>query len=306
MSDHGAGRFSGAKIHVDEVLKKEELFFLREFEGKKFSGIQSRFRLSLLKLLGEGKRTLTRRLSSETKDAILKLLPGVQGKFATISKLSAVDWPKTKVYPGENVDFLRLNFKGKLPQGAVTPGPDSGRIIDHTIKTLESLRHPESNEKLVEKVFRREDLYHGPYAHEGPDLIIWTKDYQHAVRADLTKSETNHVVSFATDESEPSGTHRLNGILVAAGSHIKPGIKISSAHIIDLFPTILYAMGCPIPGYCDGKVLSEVFMDEYFLANPATYIDMDMDKTIPVSSQTVYSDDDNKEIEQQLKDLGYL
>jgi predicted AlkP superfamily phosphohydrolase/phosphomutase len=306
MSDHGAGRFSGIKIHVDEILKREGLFFLREFEGKNFSGIQSRLRRWLLRLLGEGKRTLTRRLSSEMKDAVLKLFPGVQGKFATISKLSAVDWPRTKVYPGENVDFLRLNLQGELPQGVVEPGSDSKRITDLAIKRLESLRHPQNNERLIEKVFRKEDLYHGPYVDEGPDLIIWTKDYQHAVRADLTKDDRGHVISFATDGSEPSGTHRLNGILIAGGGHIKPGQQISSAHIMDLFPTILYAMGCPIPGYCDGRVLSEIFLDGYIHSNRASYIEMDMDKTTTVSSQMVYSDADNEEIEQQLKDLGYF
>jgi predicted AlkP superfamily phosphohydrolase/phosphomutase len=306
MSDHGAGGSSGTKIHIDEILKREKLFASAGSTGKKLSDVPFRLKRWSLRLLGEGKRALTKRLSSETKDAVLKLLPGVQGKLATVSKLSGVDWSGTKVYPGENVDFLRVNLRGKLPCGVVNPGSDYEDTVNLTIRRLEGLRHPDNGERLIEKVFRKEHLYHGPYTDEGPDLVIWTKDYKHAIGADLTKNNHGRIVSSATGESDPSGTHRLNGILIARGSHIKAGQQIASAHIQDLFPTILHIMGCSVPAYSDGKVLSEIFVEGHSRSNPVSYAEMSMDRAAPVSGQSVYSDVENKEIEQQLKDLGYF
>lgn len=305
MSDHGAGKFSGIKIHIDEVLKRENLLFTGQPEKKLMSGFVFGLRLQMLRLANSLKRTLIRRLSSRTKDFVLKHLPGFRGKFAGVG-LSTVDWTKTRLYPGENVDFLRVNLKGKLPQGIVEPGSSYDSLISLAINRLEDLRHPKTGERLIEKVFKGEELYHGPCLGEAPDLVIWTRDYQHVIRGDLAQDKQGDIVSGAIDDSEPSGTHRLNGIVVIKGKNIKKGHAISSAHIMDLFPTILYMMGCTIPKYCDGSVLTEIFPEACLKVNPIVYSELDMNRMAPKIDVEIYSDEENKQIERHLKELGYF
>lgn len=54
-----------------------------------------------------------------------------------------------------------------------------------------------------------------------------------------------------------SGTHRLNGILLAWGEAIRSGVVLEGARLYDLAPTILHLMDVPIPPAMDGRVLSQ-------------------------------------------------
>ena len=56
------------------------------------------------------------------------------------------------------------------------------------------------------------------------------------------------------------GRHRRYGIVLAVGPGITPG-AIDGANIVDLAPTALHAMGMPVPGDMDGRVLTELFSD---------------------------------------------
>ena len=305
MSDHGAGRFSGIKIHIDEVLRRENLLFLESDEKQPLPSFLVGLRLRVLYLVHRARKRLIKSLSSKTKDAILKFLPTIREKVATVGR-SAIDWKRTRVYPGENVDFLRVNLKGRLPEGSVEAGQAYEDLLDSCIGKLEHLRHPDTGERLIEKVFRKEDLYHGPYLDEAPDLIIWTKDYEHVIRGDVAQDKQRDIISLASDESDPSGTHRLNGILIVTGKHIKAGAQIPSAHIMDVFPTILYLMGCPIPEYVDGTLLTEIFSEGCVEANPVCYVELEMDRMISMTEKDIYSEQEKEQIARHLADLGYF
>jgi arylsulfatase A-like enzyme len=45
-------------------------------------------------------------------------------------------------------------------------------------------------------------------------------------------------------------------------------LALDGAHLIDVAPTILYALGLPVPEDMDGRVLIEVFTQEHLAANP--------------------------------------
>ncbi len=53
--------------------------------------------------------------------------------------------------------------------------------------------------------------------------------------------------------------HRRFGICVAAGPHIRSGLRITSASILDVTPTILTMFGLPVGKDMDGKPLIELF-----------------------------------------------
>lgn len=82
-----------------------------------------------------------------------------------------VDWFETRAYA---VGFcgIFLNLMGREPTGAVSAGREADQVKDEIIEGLEAYRDPRNGEPVVTKVYRREDVYHGPYVGDLPDLIV--------------------------------------------------------------------------------------------------------------------------------------
>ncbi|MFL5625772.1 MAG: hypothetical protein ACJ788_09305, partial [Ktedonobacteraceae bacterium] len=56
------------------------------------------------------------------------------------------------------------------------------------------------------------------------------------------------------------GTHQKDGVLYAYGGGIKQGFNAPNAEIYDLVPTVLHAMGLPLPDTFNGRILDELFV----------------------------------------------
>jgi hypothetical protein len=101
------------------------------------------------------------------------------------------------------------------------------------------------------------------------------------------------------------GMHHPDGILVVSGKVIKQQNKIK-CRIVDVAPSILYCLGLPIRQDSDGKVLENLFLQQFLDQNPITTTstaDPDVDQK---DADEVYSSRDEREIEERLKNLGYL
>jgi len=59
-----------------------------------------------------------------------------------------------------------------------------------------------------------------------------------------------------------------DGLLLLAGPGVRSGSMIANARIIDVAPTLLYALGMPIADDLDGRVLTDAFSED-FLARQA-------------------------------------
>ena len=62
---------------------------------------------------------------------------------------------------------------------------------------------------------------------------------------------------------EFSGSHRQYGIFIANGPDCPAGLEIETVDIMNVFPTVLYQMGLPIPDDLDGTVAWDVFREEF-------------------------------------------
>ncbi len=170
-------------------------------------------------------------------------------------------------------------------------------------KSLEEIRDPVTGKRVVEAVKWREELYHGDRITELPDLIVvpaggWSitgrwEDDSSLFRA-IVPGEDFHI-----------GRHHPDGIVVAAGSGVKPG-EGHRARLIDIAPTVLACMGFTPPPEMDGVPLQSLFEDEI----PASSIipvrenrDDEMEDD-PVGD--AYTPEEQALIEKRLRDLGYL
>ncbi len=167
-----------------------------------------------------------------------------------------IDWRQTKAYSHGLFGNIFINVKGREPAGIIPKGDQYEEVIDSLIDYLYEIRDPDDGGKVVTRIYRREELYHGPYVENAPDLLVDMRNYGYITRGGhefagdglFSKPKINH-----------SGNHRLNGMAFIRGPNIKPGFRMPEITITDLAPTILYVMGVPIPDDMDGRVVHEVF-----------------------------------------------
>lgn len=187
------------------------------------------------------------------------------------------------------------------------PGRQYEDLCDQIIEKLNSLTDPDTGEKIVEKVYRREDLYDGSHVEDAPDLLIGWDDYAYYTSVTLGKEKGEIFgphMNIDCSEYKHVGTHRLNGTFMAMGRKIKTGSEISDAGICDVAPTILYMLGEAIPDDMDGRVLTEIFEEEFCRDNPPRY---GRSGQVATADEVVaYSDEESQKVAERLKGLGYL
>ena len=178
-----------------------------------------------------------------------------------------IDWSQTRAFSIGSFGQVYINLAGSYPQGLVEPGDQYEDLKERIVREAMALQDPRTGEPLVERVYRREELYSGPYAHRTPDLIIQPRGWEYMAfgHADFG---SNKLVEPITGLS---GHHRLEGILILAGAGVKAGTALENASILDLTPTILHALGVAVPADLDGRVLSEAFEASSPAAQPVTY-----------------------------------
>jgi len=211
-----------------------------------------------------------------------------------------VDWSRSRAYSfGRHLGSIYLNVKGREPEGIVEPGQEYEEVREEIIRLAERFTHPRTGEPLIGEIIKREDVYTGPYLDRAPDLILRPRDETNIFfgLADFGSSTTVDTVY------RYSGMHRDYGLLIMSGKGVNSGGSIDGAGIEDLAPTILYAMGCPIPEDMDGKVLDEVFTEEFKARAPLI-------SSAEASSRELeefgYSEEAEAEIKERLRGLGYL
>ncbi|MCH9651628.1 MAG: alkaline phosphatase family protein [Deltaproteobacteria bacterium] len=91
------------------------------------------------------------------------------------------------------------------------------------------------------------------------------------------KIDPQTVVVVASDHGHsPTPVHKLYtqhrhgppGILLLAGGPVKAGAVLDQAHVLDIFPTLLYLLGLPIPEDAEGEVLWDALDPAFVAAHP--------------------------------------
>jgi predicted AlkP superfamily phosphohydrolase/phosphomutase len=210
-----------------------------------------------------------------------------------------VDWSRTKAFAVGSFGQIYINVAGKRPQGIVQPGKEYEELREEIATRAQEIHDPRTGDKVVERVYRREEIYVGPLLEKAPDLVLQSRNWEYMAfgHADFGAS---HVI-------EPifgmSGHHRPDGIVILAGEGIHAGVKLEGANIMDLAPTILYAMGVPIPSDMDGRLLAEAFTPEFLSKVEVQYTDELSDRP---TGEDEYSTADEEEIRERLRGLGYV
>ncbi|HZQ98376.1 MAG TPA: alkaline phosphatase family protein [Chloroflexota bacterium] len=210
-----------------------------------------------------------------------------------------VDWTRTRAYAVGSFGQIYVNLRGVRPSGTVAPGAEYEELRTHIIEEALKLRHPATGEPIVERALRREEVYHGGHVDRMPDVVLITNQHKYMAfgHADFGSNRLVEPV-FGL-----SGHHRPNGIVVLAGPGIQRGTQLDNASIMDLAPTVLNAMGLPIPADMDGTVLSQAFTDQFRASHPVVFDEEGSDRSVEFDAQ---SPDDETVIRDRLRGFGYV
>lgn len=216
--------------------------------------------------------------------------------------LEDVDWSRTVAFSKGNYGQIFINLRGREEHGIVEPGAAYETEMRQIIDKLRALIDPETHQPLIGPIWRREDLYTGPYIEQSPDIQFLPSDMANKPLGtlDLTSNK------FITPVYGNSGDHRMNGIMLGRGPEIRRGARVEGARIIDYAPTILHSFGVDIPSDMDGRVLEEIFTDEYLAGNPVRVSgETTLDYHAPEGSPLM-TEEESEEIRARLRGLGYL
>lgn len=240
---HGMGRNRGWAEHLGRMVSH---IHARGAEGPSTEGVVYRLKKALPWRLV---RQVTMRLPSSVNHALVPLWS--KGMH---------DWSTTRFFalPSDLNAYVRINLKGREPQGIVEPGEELERLIDELTEDFMSLRDLRDDQPIVSGVDRVDDLVGADASRRGvlPDLVVkWTDTYSSGSPG---FSSRYGEVRWDPDVPLPSGrsgNHVQGGWLVAAGPGIAKRVVSEPMDTVDLAPTILDLLGQPTPDRMEGSPL---------------------------------------------------
>ncbi len=303
MSDHGCGPKHPASNQLNQWLEANKYLAYSSGTSSGETGVVSRLLGSLYTLvIGKTPRRL--------KENLWRWFPQLRNRVQSRLCFAGIDWKRTRVFSDTLFPILRINLKGREPQGIVEPGNEYWALVEELKESLSHLRDRTSGLPIVDRVFHRDEIYTGPYVDKAPDLLVrWREDIPiSGIMIDSSSSTSEPIVTPlipGEDFRVISGDHNLNGIIMAWGSIVAPGIEIQGATLADLAPTILYAMSLPVPDDMDGQELLGLFTEEFVVRHPRTRKTASSYKDQGSRDQG-YSEQDEETMRERLRGLGYV
>jgi predicted AlkP superfamily phosphohydrolase/phosphomutase len=174
---------------------------------------------------------------------------------------ASIDWSRTTAYARTaSSNGIHIRVAAGPGHPGVAPA-DYAHFRARLVDDLERYRDPATGTPVVRRVLLREEAFPGPHTTLAPDLTLVLRD---GGFASILKASTP-----LRQRSAVAGTHRPEGILIAAGAGIRPApALLSPMSIVDVTPTLLYSLGLPVPADLEGRVLEDIFEPEVLRAAP--------------------------------------
>ncbi len=205
-----------------------------------------------------------------------------------------INWRRTRAYSYGNVGQIYINIKGREPQGCVEP-QEAEKLINEIIGKLREFVNPVTGERVIKEIHRKEEIYTGDLTL-APDILFLPADGYMTIGTSEFVSNKTISPSFGG-----SGWHRMEGVFIGAGPQIKPG-QLHGMKLVDLFPTIAYALGLPIPHDLDGRVFEGLFREEFLAHQAKAFVPHES----PAPDEDGLTPAWEQEIKERLRALGYI
>lgn len=200
-----------------------------------------------------------------------------------------VDWNRTIAYMSAPGSYgININLNGRQNNGIVKAA-DYEEVCQKIIKQLKLVKNPLNNKPLFKEVVKSSYVYRGHLSPSAPDIIMIPENWGTMVHHKITSGEIFNI------DPEQKGMHSTDGILFIYGNKIKNFSHKPPQDLCDIAPTILDLFDIPTPSYMEGTSI-------FSLQNTK-------DNSIPFQQANdyfSYSCEEQDEIKERLKNLGYL
>jgi predicted AlkP superfamily phosphohydrolase/phosphomutase len=151
-----------------------------------------------------------------------------------------VDWTQTRAY-GLGLNGLYINLRGRESNGIVEPGSAADGLMAEIRTKLLAVQDPKSKLPVITRVDLASEAYQGPYAREGPDMLV---GYNRGYRAGWQTILVAFPPEELEDNSNPwSGDHCMDYTLVPGVLLSNHKISADTPALTDIAPTILAEFG---------------------------------------------------------------
>jgi predicted AlkP superfamily phosphohydrolase/phosphomutase len=278
VSDHGfcAELF---EVRVNEALAQSGLLTFKSGSTR-----QSRARVRSLR------EKISRRLSPE----------GVQGNVLEKKVhfgsgfIDEIDWSKTRAFFAQDKGVW-VNLIDRESNGIVSPG-DYRTVCEEARQALLDIKSPADGVPVFGAVMTREEAFTGDWRRLLPDLVMVPS------RDEFVYNERPSYRDVVVPADSTTGTHSRDGIFIAWGSGIAPGVVFDSKpNLRDVGPTALASLGCPLTEDMDGRVLTEAFCESPSIARRgSSYREQSAD------AESIYTAVEESDLRDRLRALGYI
>jgi predicted AlkP superfamily phosphohydrolase/phosphomutase len=192
------------------------------------------------------------------RQALSKLAPATRDRLLTAGPLLGVDWSATSAFPlpNDTHSAIRFNVTGREPEGVVEPGRGYARLAAEIAAVADELVDADSGLPAAREIYRMDQHLGIQVGDVLPDLVV---EWEPRAIAALDGSRTGHI----TVPPDPrTGDHRPEGFLIGSGPGVthRPGALdgAQASHLVDFAPTMLAALGLPVPPELRGRPISAV------------------------------------------------
>lgn len=247
-------------------------------------------------LLQAGRRTVPQRWQRK----LAERFPGMHSRALHSSRHGSFDWAQTRAY-AEYHGSICINSQPRDPKGIVS-NAEYETLYQELAEVMSELTDPETGRPIVSKIHHPDEFYSGPFISGGADLIIrWNLENPGDGLA-YRKNGQNITVRPDRPSSGWVGTHYPDGIFIAYGKGIRPGIAHAPITHFDLAPTLLFLHDQPIAEDMDGRVLTEWFQAEIV----SQHAIKKQGASDYAPEHATPDDGENEMIENRLRSLGYI
>lgn len=287
MSDHGFGPYY-RDFHLNRWLIEKGYLVLKKIP-----------RWTLRRTsLGNMLRNIGLCSLSDILPGFIRDYPIPRPSRKSIADYDDIIWPETRAY--SNLMGISLNLKGREPGGIVTNGAEYDELTSQIMNELKELRDDKTGEKIIDAVDVKENMFLGPRVYQAADVYFMIAGLSYNITKRLA---VDHMFEDRT-QFGMSGTHRMDGIVIIRSDGVKAGTRLEKTSILDIPSTVLYLMHHPILKGMDGRVLTEIFEENYCEKYPVEFIEEELIKK--AQDEVIYTQEEENEIRDLLKGLGYL
>jgi predicted AlkP superfamily phosphohydrolase/phosphomutase len=275
MSDHGFHEAESEYFYINTWLKEKGLL-------RSASSLRGRFWIGAYRLA----------IAVSKKSAFIRRLIMARARKSSASKYAGpqVDVENSKVYASQWGIFFSQQLRTKQ---------EYERYRKKLREDLLSLRSP-SGFRVFDAVYMREELYEGPYLESFPDIIPIPSP-----RFQVNPNMFDKIFDKHVHRPYLTGTHRSDpdGIFIIHGPGVRAGVDLGTVMLTDIAPTTLYLYGFSTPSDMDGRVVEEAFTGEFISSRQVKKIAASNE---PEKERRVYSAEEEEEITEHLRRLGYV